>query len=69
MLNGLDFPEMQLESLSDNQSLLDDIKLKIEQGMPTYAECGGLMYLSREITHQGISSAARLVIIIIVYFS
>ena len=50
---GGGFPEMQLESLSDNQSLLDDIKLKIEQGMPTYAECGGLMYLSREITHQG----------------
>jgi cobyrinic acid a,c-diamide synthase len=44
---------MQLESLSSNQSLLADIKLKIEQGLPTYAECGGLMYLSQTITHQG----------------
>jgi len=50
---GGGFPEMQLESLSSNQSLLDDIKLKIERGLPTYAECGGLMYLSREIIHQG----------------
>jgi cobyrinic acid a,c-diamide synthase len=50
---GGGFPEMQLESLSSNQSLLADIKLKIEQGLPTYAECGGLMYLSQTITHQG----------------
>ncbi len=50
---GGGFPEMQLELISGNQSLLDDIKLKIEQGLPTYAECGGLMYLSRTITHQG----------------
>lgn len=50
---GGGFPEMQLESLSSNQSLLDNIKLKTEQGLPIYAECGGLMYLSRKITHQG----------------
>jgi cobyrinic acid a,c-diamide synthase len=49
---GGGFPEMQLEALSANQSLLTDIKVKIEQGLPTYAECGGLMYLSRKITHQ-----------------
>lgn len=50
---GGGFPETQLEALSSNQSLLDDIKLKIEQGLPTYAECGGLMYLSQDITYQG----------------
>jgi cobyrinic acid a,c-diamide synthase len=50
---GGGFPEMQLEALSENQSLLADIKAKIEAGLPTYAECGGLMYLSRKITHQG----------------
>ena len=50
---GGGFPEMQLDALSANQSLLVDIKTKIEAGLPTYAECGGLMYLSRKITHQG----------------
>ncbi|BAS68233.1 cobyrinate a,c-diamide synthase [Bathymodiolus septemdierum thioautotrophic gill symbiont] len=50
---GGGFPEMQLEALSNNHLLLTDIKSKIEQGLPTYAECGGLMYLSREISHQG----------------
>jgi len=50
---GGGFPEMQLDALSANQSLLADIKTKIEAGLPTYAECGGLMYLSRQITHQG----------------
>jgi len=50
---GGGFPEMQLDALSANQSLLTDIKTKIEAGLPAYAECGGLMYLSRKITHQG----------------
>ena len=50
---GGGFPEMRLEALSANQSLLHDIKLKIQAGLPSYAECGGLMYLSRKITHQG----------------
>jgi len=50
---GGGFPEMQVTALSANQSLLTDIKSKIEQGLPTYAECGGLMYLSRQITYQG----------------
>ena len=49
---GGGFPEMQLEALSANQSLLKDIKHKIEQGLPTYAECGGLMYLTQQITAQ-----------------
>lgn len=46
---GGGFPEMQLESLSANTNLLKDIKNKIEAGLPTYAECGGLMYLSNSI--------------------
>jgi cobyrinic acid a,c-diamide synthase len=47
---GGGFPEMQLEALSDNQSLLVDIKNKIKAGLPTYAECGGLMYLTNKIS-------------------
>jgi cobyrinic acid a,c-diamide synthase len=47
---GGGFPEMHLKALSDNQILREDIKQKIENGLPTYAECGGLMYLSRSIS-------------------
>lgn len=50
---GGGFPEMQLQSLGNNQSLMADIKTKIQAGLPTYAECGGLMYLSRQITFEG----------------
>jgi len=46
---GGGFPEMQLDKLSGNTLLLSDIKNKIEQGLPTYAECGGLMYLTSQI--------------------
>ncbi|WP_190600242.1 cobyrinate a,c-diamide synthase [Candidatus Vesicomyidisocius sp. SY067_SCS001] len=48
---GGGFPEMQLEALNANQSLLEDIKTKIEHNLPTYVECGGLMYLTNSITN------------------
>lgn len=47
---GGGFPESFLDELSANESLRADIHDKIEAGLPTYAECGGLMYLSRSIT-------------------
>lgn len=50
---GGGFPEMQLQSLTNNQSLISDIKAKIKDGLPTYAECAGLMYLSRQIIDNG----------------
>ena len=46
---GGGFPESNLDVISNNNSLLIDIKTKIEFGLPTYAECGGLMYLCRNI--------------------
>ena len=49
---GGGFPEMNLKSLSGNTLLLNDIKQKISQGMPTYAECGGLMYLTNSIAYE-----------------
>lgn len=42
---GGGFPEIYARELSDNSSMLRDIKNKAEMGMPIYAECGGLMYL------------------------
>ncbi len=50
---GGGFPEMNLRALSNNTALLTDIKTKIEAGLPTYAECGGLMYLTHSIAQQG----------------
>ena len=50
---GGGFPEMFMDALSDNISLRADIRRRIEAGLPTYAECGGLMYLSRSLAYQG----------------
>ncbi len=50
---GGGFPEMQMQALSANKNLRADIKDAIMAGMPTYAECGGLMYLCSSILSQG----------------
>ncbi len=50
---GGGFPEVFATALEANTSMRADIRLAIDSGMPTYAECGGLMYLSRSITYQG----------------
>lgn len=49
---GGGFPEEKMEILSNNNSLKKDIRDAIERFMPVYAECGGLMYLSRQLTWQ-----------------
>ncbi|MGA8146874.1 MAG: cobyrinate a,c-diamide synthase [Gallionellaceae bacterium] len=50
---GGGFPEMCARELEANTTLRAEIKHAIESGMPAYAECGGLMYLTRQISHQG----------------
>jgi len=50
---GGGFPETQLAALSANQSLLANIRQALAAGMPAYAECGGLMYLARNIAWRG----------------
>jgi len=52
---GGGFPEIFMENLSANKPLREEIRLSIEKGMPVYAECGGLMYLSRSISYNGIT--------------
>lgn len=51
---GGGFPEMFMEQLEANYSLRAEIRSAVEGGLPVYAECGGLMYLSRRL-HWGLS--------------
>jgi cobyrinic acid a,c-diamide synthase len=46
---GGGFPEEKLAQLESNRSFRQSIFQAIEAGLPTYAECGGLMYLCRSI--------------------
>lgn len=50
---GGGFPETQAEKLAANRLLQKEVKAKIENGLPVYAECGGLMYLTRSIQWAG----------------
>ncbi len=47
---GGGFPEVFMKELEGNIALRKAIKKAIDNGMPIYAECGGLMYLARNIT-------------------
>ena len=46
---GGGFPETNMEELSQNKALRAQLKSLIQAGLPTYAECGGLMYLCDRI--------------------
>jgi len=50
---GGGFPESFLQELEGNQPMRESLKQAIEDGMPAYAECGGLMYLTRSISREG----------------
>ncbi len=46
---GGGFPETQAVALSKNEAFRKGLLQAIEQGLPVYAECGGLMYLGEHI--------------------
>ncbi len=50
---GGGFPEVHMQALETNTSLRQNIRQAVESGMPVYAECGGLMYLSRSLSWRG----------------
>jgi cobyrinic acid a,c-diamide synthase len=52
---GGGFPETHMKQLEANENMRISIKKAIEDGLPAYAECGGLMYLANSIewAHDG----------------
>lgn len=48
MLGG-GFPEVLADRLERNRSMIRSIRKAVQDGMPVYSECGGLMYLTRSI--------------------
>lgn len=50
---GGGFPETNLINLTLNHELIVSLKQLAEDGLPIYAECGGLMYLAEEIEWKG----------------
>lgn len=46
---GGGFPETHAEKLANNLSFRQSLRNAIENGLPVYAECGGLMYLGESL--------------------
>jgi cobyrinic acid a,c-diamide synthase len=53
LIIGGGFPETCLDALEANTAMRASIRDAIVGGLPTYAECGGLMYLARSIEWHG----------------
>jgi cobyrinic acid a,c-diamide synthase len=47
---GGGYPELHARELSNNLSMLSSIREFVREGGPVYAECGGLLYLSQQLT-------------------
>ncbi|RMF71730.1 MAG: cobyrinate a,c-diamide synthase [Acidobacteria bacterium] len=46
---GGGFPEQHAGRLAANRPLLDELRRRLEGGLPAWAECGGLILLAREL--------------------
>jgi len=49
---GGGYPELHAEKLSGNRQMLEQIRAFTASGKPVYAECGGMLYLSENLTLQ-----------------
>jgi len=50
---GGGFPEIQAQALADNHTFRNALREEIEKGLPVYAECGGFMYLGKNLVVDG----------------
>lgn len=46
---GGGYPELYAKKLSANKTIMKQIKTLAQKGLPIYAECGGLMYLGKDL--------------------
>jgi cobyrinic acid a,c-diamide synthase len=46
------YPELHLERLSANHGMAEALRRHVSSGKPTYAECGGMLYLLESLTDQ-----------------
>ncbi len=46
---GGGFPDTSVAQLAANSAFRHDLRQRVEDGMPVYAECGGLIYLSESL--------------------
>lgn len=53
ILLGGGYPENYAKELSENTKLHKEIRCAFEKGMPIVAECGGFMYLHKELIWEG----------------
>jgi cobyrinic acid a,c-diamide synthase len=49
LILGGGYPELYLEQLSENKSMLESVRAAVGSGIPCLAECGGFMYLHERI--------------------
>jgi cobyrinic acid a,c-diamide synthase len=49
LIAGGGFPEVYAAELAANAPMLDDARRRIGGGLPTWAECGGLLWLCRSL--------------------
>lgn len=54
LILGGGYPEVYAEEISKNISMKNAVKEAIQQGIPTFAECGGFMYLGDSITTEDV---------------
>jgi cobyrinic acid a,c-diamide synthase len=47
---GGGYPELYAAKLSANRSMLKSVRAFVSSGKPVYAECGGMIYLSEQLT-------------------
>ncbi|HEX6597464.1 MAG TPA: cobyrinate a,c-diamide synthase [Acidimicrobiales bacterium] len=54
---GGGFPEVYAGALAANRTLLADVRVRVDNGLVTWAECGGLLWLSRSLDGHRLAGA------------